>query len=83
MLIIKQGRSTMDGVLHIQSTGDGLVAHVEGGPIRILVDGDDIAMAIDDRTAGRDAVRTLSSRLARRRDNGRGLRALKSRLTTK
>jgi len=52
MLIIKQGRGTMDGVLRIQSTSGGFVAHVEGGPIRILVDGNSIEMAIDDRTAG-------------------------------
>jgi hypothetical protein len=55
MLVVKQGRTSMDGVLRIQSGGvddRGVIAHVEGGPIRISIDGEQIEMAIDDRTAG-------------------------------
>lgn len=50
-LVLQQGRSTMDGVLTIRQTAQGIAGHVEGGPIRLQIVDKQITMAIDDRTA--------------------------------
>ena len=51
MLVLKQGRNEPNALLTFESSGDGLVGHVEGGPIRLLIDGNRIEMAVDDHAA--------------------------------
>lgn len=60
-----QGRFTMEGLLEIRSGDGGLVAFVEGGPVRLSVDGDEIAFSMDDRTAtGMPFTRYLTGSLS-------------------
>jgi hypothetical protein len=48
-LTLKEGRMTKEALLEIRDTGDGLAAWVEGGTAPLVVDGDRIEIAIDDR----------------------------------
>jgi hypothetical protein len=50
-MTLVQGRNVMEGRLQIKRSADGLVAHVEGSPVRLLVTGERIEMSMDDRTA--------------------------------
>ncbi len=50
-LTLKEGRNTLEGRLKIRETDSGLKAHVEGGPVRLSIDGETIEMGVDDRTA--------------------------------
>jgi hypothetical protein len=52
MIELTQRNRIQNGLLEIESGDDGLVAYVEGGPIRIYLDGDRIEMGIDDWTGG-------------------------------
>lgn len=64
-LTLNEGRNTMEGMLTIRQGDDGLTAHVEGGPVRLAIDGSAIEMAIDDRTAtGMPFERYLQGTLA-------------------
>ena len=44
------GKRVQNGLLSIGYINDDYIAHVQGGPIKIIVDGQDIEMAIDDWT---------------------------------
>ena len=48
-LTITQGRNVMHALLDIRHTDAGLVGFVEGGPVDLQVDGNRIAMTIDER----------------------------------
>ena len=50
-LMITQRGFPMEGLLEIRDTDQGLIAHVEGGPARLSIEGRDIEIGIDDRTA--------------------------------
>ena len=50
-LTLNQGRFVMEGVLDIRPGTDGQTGFVEGGPIELAIDGDDIQFVMDDRTA--------------------------------
>ncbi len=59
-LSIDQGRGAMMGLLQLESGDEGLVGHVEGGPVTVSVDGNQIEIGVDDRTgAGEPYVRSL------------------------
>jgi hypothetical protein len=51
-LTISQGSREMVGNLRLRLLDDQLIGHVQGGPISVEVNGDSIAMAVDDRTGG-------------------------------
>lgn len=59
-LALQEGRQTKEGLLDIRRTDGGVVGYVEGGPITLIIDGDNIEMGIDDRkTRGGRMVRYL------------------------
>jgi len=71
-LTFTQGALTMEGLLEIRETGDGLKGYVEGGPVRLRIDADSIEMGIDDRTAaGMPFERYLRGTLAKGSMSGR------------
>ena len=60
MLSFDQGRGAQHGLLEIRQSDEGLIAHVEGGPASILIDGSGIDIGFDDRTgAGQPYIRNL------------------------
>jgi hypothetical protein len=66
-LTIVQGRTAKEGLLDIRQGDSGLIAYVEGGPVSLIVDGNNIEMGVDDRkTRGGRMVRYLRGHL----DNG-------------
>ena len=52
MIELTQRNRIQNGLLEITASDEGLVAYVEGGPIRIYLDGNSIEMGIDDWTGG-------------------------------
>ncbi len=63
-LTLHEGRSVKEGLLDIRMTDHGLTGYVEGGPITLIIDGDNVEMGIDDRkTRGGRMVRYLRGRL--------------------
>ena len=64
-LTLEEGRMVREALLDIRDTDDGLAAWVEGGPAPLIVDGDRIEIAIDDRKIrGGSMVRYLRGALA-------------------
>lgn len=63
-LTIHQGRMAPEGLLDIRESDNGLVGFVEGGPVTLIIDGDQIEFGIDDRkTRGGRMVRYLRGTL--------------------
>jgi hypothetical protein len=63
-LTIQEGRMSKEGLLEIRATDDGYAAWVEGGIAPLVVDGNRIEVAIDDRaTTGGRLVRYLRGEL--------------------
>lgn len=52
MLSFDQGRGARRGLLDIREADGGFIAFVEGGPVTISVDGEEIDIGVDDRTGG-------------------------------
>ena len=52
MIELTQRGRMQNGLLVIHSGAEGVTATVEGGPIRIFIDGDQIEMGVDDWTGG-------------------------------
>ena len=63
-MTLTQGRLRMEGLLVISDSEQGIVGHVEGGPVRLTISAEEIEMGIDDRTAtGMPFERYLRGRL--------------------
>ena len=59
-ITLHEGRGAKYGLLDIRRSADGLTGYVEGGPITLIIDGNNIEMGIDDRkTRGGAMVRYL------------------------
>ena len=64
MLEITQGGAVQTGLLSIEATDAGLAGFLQNGPIVLLVDGNEISMAIDSRNAsGAPLERNFEGRL--------------------